>query len=172
MNYKRYFVKEANKMEMVECKTCGGTGKIVGTLTSDALEAPIENTDISCPICHGSGKVTTGKRINFEVGTIVVYGNAMVSDGEESGEYTLGFVCDDDDKIKQFKDANHIDNFVSYPNALSFYMNREDVKMYETYEEAMKEVEEKEAALLLEEKKETDKPKFEVVKPDNGETEK
>lgn len=131
---KKYFVRNINEPELVECPTCNGTGAIKGTLTSDALDAPIENTTLSCPKCNGSGKISTGKMLHYTVGTIFIYGKADVTDNDETKDYLLGFVCDDEKVINDYKEKNGISSFLRFPGALSFYGN--DEVLYDTYEEA------------------------------------
>lgn len=140
---KRYFIREINDMEMVECDVCGGTGKIIGTLTSDKLPEPVENTTLSCPICGGQGKVATGKILHYTVSTVFIYGNASVEDDGRTADYLLGFVCDDESLIDNYKKTNSISSFVDYPGALKFYGNSEP--LYDTYEEAVAVMNEKEA---------------------------
>lgn len=140
---KRYFVRETNDMEMVECEVCHGTGTIVGTLTSDALTEPVENTKLSCPVCNGQGKIATGKIIHYVVSTVFVYGSAKVEDDGREVDYILGFVCDNEDIITEYKKNNNINSFVDFPGALRFYGNSET--LYDTYEEAAAAVAEKEA---------------------------
>lgn len=140
---KRFFLRNINEPELVECKTCSGTGIIKGTLISDALDAPIEDTTLSCPKCGGSGKVSTGKNLHYAVGTVYVYGEASVTDGDKSCDYLLGFVCDDEDMIAKYKEQNGISSFVVFPGALRFYSKSET--LYETLEDAeaaLKEAEE------------------------------
>ena len=151
---KKFFLRSINEPELVECKTCNGTGAIKGTLTSDALDAPIENTTLSCPKCNGSGKVSTGKMLHFAVGTVYIYGEATVSDNDETRDYLLGFVCDDEDMISKYKEQNGISSFVTFPGALRFYGKSET--LYDTYEEA-------EAAMKVEE--ENWSPDLKVVEP-------
>ena len=151
---KRFFIRDINEPELIECGTCGGTGRIKGTLTSDALDAPIENTTLSCPKCNGSGKVSTGKILHYTVGTVYIYGDATVTDNDETREYFLGFVCDDETMIDKYKEQNGISSFVIFPGALRFYGKSET--LYETFEEA-------EAA--MKEKEENWKPELKVVEP-------
>lgn len=131
---KKYFLRSINEPELVECQTCHGTGAIKGTLTSDALDAPIENTTLSCPKCNGSGKVSTGKVLHWAVGTVYIYGNASVADNDEAQDYFLGFVCDDEEMINRYKEQNGISSFVKFPGALRFYGANET--LYDTLEEA------------------------------------
>lgn len=131
---KKYFLRSINEPELVECQTCHGTGAIKGTLTSDALDAPIENTTLSCPKCNGSGKVSTGKVLHWAVGTVYIYGNANVADNDETQDYFLGFVCDDEETINRYKEQNGISSFVKFPGALRFYGANET--LYDTLEEA------------------------------------
>lgn len=131
---KRFFLREINEPELVNCSTCNGTGIIKGTLISDALEAPIENTTLSCPNCNGSGKVSTGKTLHYAIGTVYIYGEASVSDEDDSKEYLLGFVCDDEKMISQYKEQNGISSFTVFPGALRFYGKSET--LYETVEDA------------------------------------
>ena len=152
----KYFLRSINEPELVECPTCHGTGAIKGTLTSDALDAPIENTTLSCPKCNGSGKISTGKMLHYAVGSVYIYGEANVSDGDESREYLLGFVCDDEDMITKYKEQNGISSFVTFPGALRFYGKSET--LYDTYEEA-------EAAMKVEEENWT--PDLKVVEPES-----
>lgn len=131
---KKYFLRSINEPELVECQTCHGTGTIKGTLTSDALDAPIENTTLSCPKCNGSGKVSTGKVLHWTVGTVYIYGNASVTDNDETQDYFLGFVCDDEEMINRYKEQNGISSFIKFPGALKFYGTTET--LYDTLEEA------------------------------------
>lgn len=131
---KKYFLRSINEPELVECQTCHGTGAIKGTLTSDALDAPIENTTLSCPKCNGSGKVSTGKMLHWAIGTVYLYGEATVTDNDETQEYLLGFVCDDEEMINRYKEQNGISSFVKFPGALRFYGTTET--LYDTLEEA------------------------------------
>ena len=130
----KYFLRSINEPELVDCKTCNGTGVIKGTLTSDALDAPIENTTLSCPKCNGQGKVSTGKMLHWAIGQIFIYGEASVTDNDESKDYLLGFVCDDEDMISKYKEQNGISSFVMFPGALRFYGKSET--LYDTLEEA------------------------------------
>ena len=139
----KYFLRSISEPQLVDCPTCNGTGAIKGTLTSDALDAPIENTTLSCPKCNGSGKISTGKMLHYAIGSVYIYGEANVTDGDESREYLLGFVCDDEDMITKYKEQNGITSFVMFPGALRFYGKSET--LYDTLEEAetaMKEAEE------------------------------
>ena len=131
---KKYFLRSINEPELAECQTCHGTGAIKGTLTSDALDAPIENTTLSCPKCNGSGKVSTGKMLHWAIGTVYLYGEATVTDNDETQEYLLGFVCDDEEMITKYKEQNGISSFVKFPGALRFYGKAET--LYDTLEEA------------------------------------
>lgn len=131
---KKYFLRSINEPELAECQTCHGSGAIKGTLTSDALDAPIENTTLSCPKCNGSGKVSTGKVLHWAVGTVYIYGNASVTDSDETQDYFLGFVCDDEEMINRYKEQNGISSFVKFPGALRFYGATET--LYDTLEEA------------------------------------
>ena len=151
---KRFFLRNINDVELTDCPTCHGTGTIKGTLTSDALDAPIENTTLSCPKCNGSGKISTGKMLHYAIGSVYVYGNASVSDGDETREYLLGFVCDDEDMITKYKEQNGISSFVKFPGALRFYDSSET--LYDTLEEA-------EAAMKKAEENWT--PELKVVEP-------
>ena len=130
----KYFLRNINEPELVKCPTCDGTGAIKGTLISDALDAPIENTTLSCPKCNGGGKISTGKMLHFTIGSVYIYGEANVTDGDESREYLLGFVCDDEEMITKYKEQNGISSFVMFPGALRFYSKSET--LYDTYEEA------------------------------------
>jgi len=131
---KKYFVRNVNDPEMVTCTACNGTGTIKGTLTSDALEKPIEDTTLSCPICNGQGKIATGKIIHYAVGTVYIYGSASVEDEDKKRDYVLGFVCDDESMIENYKKQNGISSFVDFPGALRFYGTSET--LYDTYDEA------------------------------------
>ena len=153
---KKYFLRSINEPELVECQTCHGTGAIKGTLTSDALDAPIENTTLSCPKCNGSGKISTGKILHYAVGTVFIYGEANVTDNDETQEYLLGFVCDDEKVINDYKEKNGISSFIKVPGALVFYGKGET--LYDTYEEA-------EAAMKTEE--ENWSPELKVVEPES-----
>lgn len=130
----KYFLRSINEPELVECQTCHGTGAIKGSLVSDALDAPIENTTLSCPKCNGQGKVSTGKMLHWAIGQVFIYGEANVSDGDESMEYLLGFVCEDESIITTYKEQNGISSFVKVPGALRFYGKSE--VLYDTLEEA------------------------------------
>ena len=153
---KKYFLRSINEPELTECQTCNGTGAIKGTLTSDALDAPIENTTLSCPKCNGSGKVSTGKVLHWAIGTVYIYGNANVTDNDETRDYLLGFVCDDEEMINKYKEQNGISSFVKFPGALKFYGTTET--LYETLEEA-------EAALV--EAEANWSPELKVVEPES-----
>lgn len=131
---KKYFIRNTNDPELITCATCNGTGTIKGTLTSEALEKPIENTTLSCPVCNGQGKVSTGKIIHYAVGTVYIYGSASVEDNEETRDYVLGFVCDDETMIDNYKKQNGITSFLDFPGALRFYGASET--LYDTLEEA------------------------------------
>lgn len=139
---KKFFIRNINEPQLIECPTCKGTGVIKGTLTSDALEEPIKDTTLSCPKCNGQGKVSTGKMLHFAIGTIYIYGNGSVSDNDETKEYFLGFVCDDETMITKYKEQNGISSFVDFPGALRFYSA--DETLYDTIEEAQAVLEEKE----------------------------
>ena len=152
----KYFLRGINEPELVECPTCHGTGAIKGTLTSDALDAPIENTTLSCPKCNGSGKISTGKMLHYAVGSVYIYGEANVTDDDKTEEYFLGFVCDDESMITKYKEQNGISSFVIFPGALRFYGKSET--LYDTYEEA-------EAAMKVEEENWT--PDLKVVEPES-----
>lgn len=130
----KFFLRSINEPELVDCKTCNGTGVIKGTLTSYALDAPIENTTLSCPKCNGQGKVSTGKMLHWAIGQIFIYGEASVTDNDETKDYLLGFVCDDEDMISKYKEQNGISSFVMFPGALRFYGKSET--LYDTLEEA------------------------------------
>ena len=153
---KKYFVKSTNEPELIDCPVCNGTGVIKGTLTSEALDAPIENTTLSCPKCNGSGKVSTGKVLHYAVGTVFIYGDATVTDNGETQDYLLGFVCNDEQIIKDYKEKNGISSFVKVPGALVFYGKGDT--LYDTYEEA-------EAAMKIEE--ENWSPDLKVVEPES-----
>lgn len=152
----KYFLRSINEPELVECQTCHGTGVIKGTLTSDALDAPIENTTLSCPKCNGQGKVSTGKMLHWAVGQIFIYGEASVTDNDETKDYLLGFVCDDEEMISKYKEQNGISSFVMFPGALRFYGKSET--LYDTLEEA-------EAAMVEAEANWSDELK--LVKPES-----
>lgn len=131
---KRFFLRSINEPELVDCPTCNSTGKIVGTLISDALEAPVKDTILSCPKCGGSGKIATGKVLHYTVSTVYIYGEATVNDDDKTQDYFLGFVCDDETMIEKYKEQNGITSFITFPGALRFY--GKEVTLYDTVEEA------------------------------------
>lgn len=131
---KRFFLRSINEPELVDCPTCNSSGKIVGTLISDALEAPVKDTILSCPKCGGSGKIATGKVLHYTVSTVYIYGEATVNDDDKTQDYFLGFVCDDETMIEKYKEQNGITSFITFPGALRFYGKEET--LYDTVEEA------------------------------------